>query len=69
MLKLIHRLKEESPGSRMILQVHDELIFEVPDSELEIMERLVKEEMESAVTLSVPLRTSVETGKSWGDFH
>ena len=69
MLKLIRKMKEKSPGSRMILQVHDELIFEVPNSELEIMEKFVKEEMEAAVTLSIPLRTSVETGKSWGDFH
>jgi len=69
MLKLAHRLREENLNSRMILQVHDELIFEVPDSELTIMEKLVKEEMEAAVTLSIPLRTSIETGKRWGDFH
>ena len=69
MLKLAHRLREEDLNSRMILQVHDELIFEVPDSELTIMEKLVKEEMEAAVTLSIPLRTSIETGKRWGDFH
>ncbi len=69
MIKLIHRLKEEDLSSRMILQVHDELIFEVPESELSVMKKIVKEEMEAAVALSIPLRTSVETGKSWGDFH
>lgn len=69
MLKLDQKLKEKNLDSRMILQVHDELIFEVPDAELEIMEKLVKEEMESAVLLSIPLRASVESGKNWGDFH
>ncbi|RLD30560.1 MAG: DNA polymerase I, partial [Bacteroidetes bacterium] len=69
MLKLTGRLLELNLKSCMILQVHDELIFEVPDSELDIMKKLVKEEMESAVSLSIPLRTSIETGKNWGDFH
>lgn len=69
MLKLVRRLKDDNLGSRMILQVHDELIFEVPEAELEIMKIIIKEEMEAAVTLSIPLRTSVETGKNWGDFH
>lgn len=69
MLKLIHKLKEKNLGSKMILQVHDELIFEVPEDELEIMKEIVKEEMETAVTLSIPLRASVETGRNWGDFH
>ena len=69
MLKISSKLKEVGLYSRMILQVHDELIFEVPDSELEIMEKLVKDEMEAAVALSIPLRTSIETGISWGDFH
>jgi len=69
MLKLTRRLLELNLKSCMILQVHDELIFEVPDSELDIMKKLVKEEMEAAVSLSIPLRTSIETGKNWGDFH
>lgn len=69
MLKIASRLKELDLKSRMILQVHDELIFEVPESELEIMKKVVKEVMETAVTLSIPLRTSIETGRNWGDFH
>ena len=69
MIKLTNKLSELNLSSRMILQVHDELIFEVPESELDIMKKLVKEEMESAVSLSIPLRTSIETGKNWGDFH
>jgi DNA polymerase-1 len=69
MLKITDRLKESGLKSRMILQVHDELIFEVPDSELEILKKLVKKEMETVVAFSIPLRTSIETGKNWGDFH
>ncbi len=69
MIRLAGRLKKEKLESRMILQVHDELIFEVPENELSVMKKLVKEEMESAFTLSIPLRTSIETGRSWGDFH
>lgn len=69
MLNLDLRLRELDLKSRLILQVHDELIFEVPDSELDVMKKIVQEEMESAVSLSIPLRTSIETGKNWGDFH
>ncbi|MCD6397131.1 MAG: DNA polymerase I [Spirochaetaceae bacterium] len=69
MIQLAASLKEKKLKSRMILQVHDELIFEVPDSELELMKKLVRDKMENVVTLSIPLRTSIETGKNWGDFH
>ena len=55
--------------SRMILQVHDELIFEVPENEIETMRKLVRAEMEGAVSLNTPLRVSLEIGKSWGDLH
>jgi DNA polymerase-1 len=53
----------------MLLQVHDELILECPESHAEEAARLVKEEMEQAIVLRVPLRVSVETGKRWGDLH
>lgn len=69
MIELAVSLKEKKLKSKMILQVHDELIFEVPDSELELMKKLVRDKMENVVTLSIPLRTSIETGKNWGDFH
>ncbi|MBO3096811.1 hypothetical protein J4051_00915 [Gelidibacter sp. DF109] len=46
--------------SKLILQVHDELVFEVPDNEMEIMEKLVKDTMENVVRLSVPLEVSLE---------
>jgi DNA polymerase-1 len=55
--------------SRLLLQVHDELIFEVPDGELDKVRELVKDKMERAVQLSVPLRVSLEVGPTWGDIH
>jgi len=51
----------------MLLQVHDELVFEVPEDELEIMKKLVPEVMESAIELDVPLRADVSYGLSWYD--
>ena len=69
MIQLAASLKEKNLKSKMILQVHDELIFDVPESELEVMKKLVRDKMENVVTLSIPLRISIETGKNWGDFH
>ena len=69
MLAVAARMKKEKLKSRMILQVHDELIFEAPEIEVTQLMALLKEEMESAVKLDVPLRVSVESGGSWGDLH
>ena len=69
MLAVAARIKKEKLKSKMILQVHDELIFEAPEIEVTQLMALLKEEMESAVKLDVPLRVSVETGGSWGDLH
>jgi DNA polymerase-1 len=55
--------------SRMILQVHDELIFEVPDDERDVMEDLVKERMESVLTLSVPVKVDIGVGVNWDEAH
>ncbi|MDR1429968.1 MAG: DNA polymerase I [Spirochaetaceae bacterium] len=69
MLYLDHALTAEKSSARLLLQVHDELILEVPASDADAAAALVKREMEKAAVLSVPLRVSVETGKRWGDFH
>jgi DNA polymerase-1 len=69
MLNLDRRLSAEKSPARLLLQVHDELILECPKAEAADAARLVREVMESAVELTVPLRVSVETGKRWGDFH
>ncbi|WP_068619898.1 DNA polymerase I [Paenibacillus tuaregi] len=58
-------LHEHKLKSRMLLQVHDELVFEVPEDELEIMTRLVPETMEKALPLSVPLKAEVSSGLNW----
>ena len=57
------------PGARMILTVHDELVFEVPDAGVAEAEKRIKEAMESAFTLDVPLVVDVGHGANWGDAH
>lgn len=55
--------------TRMILQVHDELLFEVPEDELEVISRIVKDEMEGAWKLRVPIKVEIGTGKNWAEAH
>ncbi|MDR0388770.1 MAG: DNA polymerase I, partial [Spirochaetaceae bacterium] len=69
MLNLDRALVAEKSKARLLLQVHDELILEAPDSDAAAAASLVKREMEKAAALSLPLRVSVETGTCWGDFH
>ena len=69
MLSISSRMKDEGVRSRILLQVHDELIFEVPEDEVHVMEVLVRDCMENAYSLSVPLRVEIETGMSWGEMH
>ena len=71
MINVDKALKVHPTGAKMLLQVHDELILECPDnpSAIENTISIIKDSMENAVTLSVPLRVSVETGKNWGEFH
>jgi DNA polymerase-1 len=69
MIKLDHALREQQSSAALLLQVHDELILECPKQDASAVTKLVREVMENAVTLKVPLRVSVETGKRWGDFH
>jgi DNA polymerase-1 len=66
MIELDRRLAREFE-SRMILQVHDELLFEAPESELARLKPLVKEVMESAHKLRVPLLVETKTGVNWRD--
>jgi DNA polymerase-1 len=72
MIAVSRRLREELPGTKMILQVHDELIFETPIEDLERAKQLVKEEMEatgSRLALSVPLKVDLGVGLNWRDAH
>ncbi|MBU1147070.1 MAG: DNA polymerase I [Candidatus Omnitrophica bacterium] len=62
----IHReIKKQKLSSMMTLQVHDELVFEVPKKELELMKDLIREKMELAVKLSVPVKVTVKYGRNW----
>ena len=65
MVKAYNALSENCPEARLILQVHDELICEVPESMADKAAQILKDEMENAVSLSVPLRADVKIGKSW----
>jgi len=69
MLSLDKRLTSTKSKARILLQVHDELILECPAGEVDENMKIVKEEMEKAVKLSIPLRVNVEKGKTWGIFH
>jgi DNA polymerase-1 len=69
MIHIQQRLAREGLKSKMILQVHDELVFEVPDNEIEAMKKLVKEEMEGVVTLLVPISVDMGVGKNWDEAH
>lgn len=69
MVNVYRRLKAEKLRARLILQVHDELIVECPEQERETVERLLKEEMERAAALTVPLTAEVSSGKSWAEAH
>lgn len=67
MIEMAVKLRAEGLKSKLLLQVHDELIFEVPQDEIEIMTKLVPEVMELAVELSVPLKVDVDHGDTWYD--
>jgi DNA polymerase I len=67
MIRIRDRLVAEQRRGRMLLQVHDELVLEVPQSEVEAVTALVKHEMEHAAELSVPLIVDVGTGANWVD--
>lgn len=67
MIRVFERLKEEYPEAKLIMQVHDELIIEAPENDAENIAALLKETMENACELSVPLTVEVACGKTWYD--
>ena len=68
-VRVYRRLKAELPEARLILQVHDELIVEAPESQAEQAARILTEEMQGAVKLTVPLTADAKEGKTWYDAH
>ena len=69
MIRVRDRLKAEGLEGRLVLQVHDELIVECPESEAEMVCKLVEEEMEGVAALSVPLLAETHAGRSWAESH
>ena len=69
MIAVSRRLDAEGLRSRMVLQVHDELVFDVVADERDRIVELVKQEMEHVCTLSVPLITECNYGKNWREAH
>ena len=65
MIKLFNLLNEKGYKTKMILQVHDELIFDVPNNELDEVKELIRDTMENIYKLSVPLKVGIEYGKNW----
>ncbi|MFN3245068.1 MAG: DNA polymerase, partial [Leptonema sp. (in: bacteria)] len=69
MIEIHKQLKKKKMQSKMILQVHDELVFEAKDEEkVELME-IAKEKMQSAVSLKVPLKVDIGIGRDWESAH
>ncbi|CAG0990032.1 DNA polymerase I [Geobacteraceae bacterium] len=69
MVKVTKRMGRDGMESRLIMQVHDELVFEVPEGEVVAMEQLVAHEMEHAVSLRVPLKVDMSHGRNWSEAH
>ncbi len=69
MIRIDAAILERGLKSRMTLQVHDELVFEVPEAELDIMRSLVREEMENVHPIAVPLMVEMGVGKNWRDLE
>ncbi|MEW5798748.1 MAG: DNA polymerase I [Bacteroidota bacterium] len=69
MIGIHNQLKKKKLKSKMVLQVHDELVFDIPKSEESKMRKLVEEEMKNAMELNVPIEVEIGTGKNWLEAH
>ena len=69
MINIHRRLIKEKHRTKLILQIHDELVFEVPKDEAEEMTSLVREEMEGVMKLYIPLKVDIGIGKNWAEAH
>ena len=67
MIDVYNKFRENNLKSKMILQVHDELIFDCLEEELEIVKKIVSEVMENVIELKVPLKVDINYGKNWYD--
>jgi DNA polymerase-1 len=69
MIRIDAEIRRRNLRSRMLLQVHDELVFEVPNPELDTMKRLVQQQMENVHELKVPLKVDLGVGPNWRDLE
>ena len=69
MINIHKRLREKAFQTKMLLQVHDELVFEVPEHEIETVSSMIKQEMENVHKLYVPLKVDMAFGQNWGEAH
>ncbi len=69
MINIHQRLNRQGFKAKMLLQVHDELVFEVPEKEMERLVPMIKEEMESVYPLRVPLKVDINQGRNWDEAH
>jgi DNA polymerase-1 len=69
MINLAHEMDSKRLKSRILLQVHDELVLEVPDDEMETINELVPRVMSSAIQLNVPLKVDSKRGSNWGSME
>jgi len=69
MIAIQQKLSQENWEAKMLLQVHDELVFEVPKTELDALQNMVKEAMENAFSLEVPLVVDIGVGQNWLEAH
>ncbi|MDI6615885.1 MAG: DNA polymerase I, partial [Syntrophaceae bacterium] len=69
MLRIAGEIEERKLAARMIMQVHDELVFEVPEPEVEKVMDLVRRQMEGVIELKVPLKVEIASGKNWDEAH
>ena len=69
MINVSKSIKKNNLQSKMILQIHDELLFDVPNDELDFLTKIVVYEMENAMKLDIPLKVDYDYGKSWYEAH
>ncbi len=69
MIHIQNRIEELRLSTKMVMQVHDELVFEVPEGETQKALPMIQEEMEAVMELSVPLKVSIHSGKNWAEVH
>jgi DNA polymerase-1 len=67
MIEIDKYIREDNLKTKMVLQVHDELVFEVPEAEIDVVQKMVIEKMEGAARLKVPIKVEVKVGNNWAE--